>query len=84
MTTELETVEIGPADNADYSVIWMHGLGADGNDFVPIVPELMLPEELRVRFVFPHAPVQPITINGGMAMRAWFDIRSLDRNLEPV
>ena len=81
MTTELETVEVGATEDADYAVIWMHGLGADGNDFVPIVPELMLPDELKVRFVFPHAPVMPITINGGMSMRAWFDIKSLDRDL---
>lgn len=81
MTEKLEAIEIGAADDAQYSVIWMHGLGADGNDFVPIVPELMLPEELKVRFIFPHAPIQPVTINGGMQMRAWFDIKSLDRNL---
>lgn len=81
MTLELETVEVGAAEDAQFSVIWMHGLGADGNDFVPIVPELALPENLRVRFVFPHAPVQPVTINGGMEMRAWFDIKSLDREL---
>ena len=62
------------------SVIWLHGLGADGHDFEPIVPELRLPEELGLRFVFPHAPVRPVTLNGGMAMRAWFDILSLDRN----
>ncbi len=84
MTTEveqtLETVEIGAADNATHSVIWLHGLGADGNDFVSIVPELMLPAELAVRFVFPHAPSRPITLNGGMRMRAWFDITSLDRS----
>jgi len=61
------------------SVIWLHGLGADGHDFEPIVPELRLPEELRLRFVFPHAPVRPVTLNGGMAMRAWFDILTLDR-----
>jgi phospholipase/carboxylesterase len=61
------------------SVIWLHGLGADGHDFEPIVPELRLPEELRLRFVFPHAPVQAVTLNGGMAMRAWFDILTLDR-----
>ena len=61
------------------SVIWLHGLGADGHDFEPIVPELRLPEELCLRFVFPHAPVQPVTLNGGMAMRAWFDILTLDR-----
>ena len=81
MTLELETVEVGATEDAQYSVIWMHGLGADGNDFVPIVPELMLAEELKVRFVFPHAPILPVTINGGMEMRAWFDIKSLDREL---
>jgi phospholipase/carboxylesterase len=60
------------------SVIWLHGLGADGHDFEPIVPELHLPAELPLRFVFPHAPVRPVTINGGMSMRAWYDIMSLD------
>lgn len=60
------------------SVIWLHGLGADGHDFEPIVPELHLPEAIPLRFVFPHAPVRPVTINGGMAMRAWYDIISLD------
>lgn len=60
------------------SVIWLHGLGADGHDFVPIVPELKLPADLPVRFVFPHAPVRPVTINGGAPMRAWFDIRKLN------
>ena len=76
----MDTVEIevgnGPATG---SIIWLHGLGADGHDFEPIVPELRLPEELSLRFVFPHAPVRPVTLNGGMAMRAWFDIYSLDR-----
>ena len=61
------------------SIIWLHGLGADGHDFEPIVPELRLPHSLPLRFVFPHAPVRPVTINGGMAMRAWYDIFSLDR-----
>jgi phospholipase/carboxylesterase len=60
------------------SVIWLHGLGADGHDFEPIVPELRLPADLPLRFVFPHAPVRPVTINGGMAMRAWYDIVSFD------
>jgi phospholipase/carboxylesterase len=55
-------------------VIWLHGLGADGHDFAPIVPELQLPASLAVRFVFPHATIQPVTINGGMAMRSWYDI----------
>ncbi|MEM7195700.1 MAG: dienelactone hydrolase family protein [Pseudomonadota bacterium] len=59
------------------TVIWLHGLGADGHDFEPIVPQLRLPEHLPVRFIFPHAPVRPITINGGMSMRGWYDIKSL-------
>ncbi len=64
--------ETGPAPT--HSVIWLHGLGADGNDFAPIVPELRLPQSKPVRFVFPHATIQPVTINGGMAMRSWYDI----------
>jgi phospholipase/carboxylesterase len=69
-----ECVEVGPAD-ATHSVIWLHGLGADGHDFEPLVPELGLRDH-AVRFIFPHAPVQPITVNSGMPMRAWYDIRS--------
>ncbi|MEX0450601.1 alpha/beta fold hydrolase [Spiribacter sp. 218] len=72
----LETVEIGPA-SAQASVIWLHGLGASGHDFEPIVPELGLPAEAAVRFVFPHAPTQPVTLNGGMPMPAWYDIYGL-------
>ncbi len=63
-------------------MIWLHGLGADGHDFEPIVPELDLGGR-SVRFVFPHAPVRPVTLNGGMPMRAWFDILSLDRQGRP-
>jgi phospholipase/carboxylesterase len=74
-----QTVETETGPGPVGSVIWLHGLGADGHDFEPIVPELRLPETLPLRFVFPHAPVQPVTINGGMAMRAWYDIVSLDR-----
>ena len=59
-------------------MIWLHGLGADGNDFAPIVPELDLPAGSKVRFVFPNAPVQPVTINNGMAMRSWYDILVMD------
>ena len=70
----LPCIEIETGPNPRHSVIWLHGLGADGNDFAPIVPELNLPASLPVRFVFPHAPVQPVTINGGMAMRSWYDI----------
>lgn len=74
-----ETVEVETAPEPLGSVIWLHGLGADGHDFEPIIPELRLPESLALRFVFPHAPVRPVTLNGGMAMRAWYDIISLDR-----
>ncbi len=73
-----ETVEIESGANPVGSVIWLHGLGADGHDFEPIVPELRLPAELPLRFVFPHAPVRTVTINGGAEMRAWYDILSLD------
>ncbi|MDZ7782799.1 MAG: carboxylesterase [Halioglobus sp.] len=74
----LPCVEIEPDAPADAAVIWLHGLGADGHDFEPIVPELRLPKALAVRFVFPHAPSIPVTINGGMVMPAWFDIRGMD------
>ena len=70
----LPCIEKITAPNPRHAVIWLHGLGADGNDFVPIVPELVDPAWPALRFVFPHAPVRPITINGGMAMRAWYDI----------
>ena len=75
-----ETVEIETGANPTGSVIWLHGLGADGHDFEPIVPELRLPDSLPLRFIFPHAPVRPVTLNGGMPMRAWFDIFSLERD----
>jgi len=74
----LTTVEIAPTGSVRSSVIWMHGLGADAHDFEPIVPELRLPEALGVRFVFPNAPIRPVTINNGMRMRAWYDVLSLD------
>lgn len=66
----------GTTEGATRAVIWLHGLGADGNDFAGLVPELDLPENNGIRFVFPHALVQPVTINGGMEMRSWYDIRS--------
>jgi phospholipase/carboxylesterase len=70
-----DAIEIESGRGApDAAVIWLHGLGADGHDFEPIVPELRLAPTTRVRFIFPHAPVQPVTINGGLAMRAWYDI----------
>ena len=74
MNQPLDCIELGPADAAS-ACIWLHGLGADGNDFAPLIPELRLP---HVRFVLPHAPVRPITINGGMAMRGWYDILRMD------
>ena len=73
-----ETVEVTTGENPVGSIIWLHGLGADGHDFEPIVPQIQLPEAVALRFVFPHAPVRPVTINGGMEMRAWYDILSLD------
>ena len=72
----LECVELKPAGQVQSTVIWLHGLGADGNDFVPVVPDLDLTEEMGVRFLFPHAPIRPVTINGGTRMRAWYDIKS--------
>ena len=74
----LELLEIATGPAPRLSVIWLHGLGADGHDFEPIVPELGL--TFAARFVFPHAPVRPVTINGGMAMRAWYDILGVDRS----
>ena len=74
MNTLLDTLEVETAPYPTHAVIWMHGLGADGNDFAPIVPELQLGTSPAIRFVFPHAPVQPVTINNGMRMRSWYDI----------
>ena len=73
----LDSIEIETGPTPQLAIIWLHGLGADGHDFEPIVPELGL--RFAVRFVFPHAPVRPVTINGGMAMRAWYDILGFDR-----
>jgi len=75
----LETLDIETAAQPTAAIIWLHGLGADGHDFEPIVPEIVRPGERAWRFVFPDAPVRPVTINGGMAMRAWYDITGLDR-----
>jgi len=77
VSREAVEVETGRAPAA--AVIWLHGLGADGHDFEPIVPELVTPGERALRFVFPHAPIRPVTLNGGYAMRAWYDIAALDR-----
>lgn len=75
-------VILTPAMPAAASVIWLHGLGADGHDFAPIVPELRLPETLAVRFVFPHAPHRPVTLNNGYVMRAWYDIKALGGQMQ--
>jgi phospholipase/carboxylesterase len=74
----LPAVEHETAANPTHSIIWLHGLGADGNDFAPIVPELVAKDWPALRFVFPHAPVQPVTINNGMSMRSWYDIIGFD------
>ena len=74
----LETIELETRDSPSHAVIWLHGLGADGNDFVPIVEQLSL-KGPGIRFVFPHAPMMPVTVNGGFVMRAWYDI--LDASL---
>jgi phospholipase/carboxylesterase len=80
--TALEFIEVSTGPSPSFAVIWLHGLGADGHDFEPIVPYLGLPRDLQVRFIFPHALMRPVTINGGAVMRAWYDIIefSLDRN----
>lgn len=78
MSSALPYIEINPASKIKASVIWLHGLGDSGHGFAPIVPEFKLPDSLGVRFVFPHAPERPVTINGGMRMRAWYDIKSMD------
>jgi phospholipase/carboxylesterase len=76
--TLLETVEHETGPSPAWSVLWLHGLGADGNDFAPIVPELVRREWPALRFVFPHAPMRAVTINNGMRMRAWYDIRDMN------
>ena len=73
-----ECIETETGPSPRWAVVWLHGLGADGNDFAPLVPELVRPHWPAIRFVFPHAPVQPVTINGGMRMRSWYDIVSFD------
>ena len=75
----LETIEVNTGSKPIGSIIWLHGLGADGHDFEQLVPDLDLPKNIPLRFIFPHAPFQPVTINNGMVMRSWFDILSFDR-----
>ena len=71
-------IEYPPEESVEAAIIWLHGLGADGNDFAPIVPQLTLPAGIGVRFIFPHAPSIPVTINGSIVMPAWYDIKQLD------
>ena len=73
----LPHIELNPPTSATATVIWLHGLGASGDDFVPIIPELDLPKELAIRFIFPHAPERAVTINGGYIMPAWYDITAI-------
>jgi phospholipase/carboxylesterase len=75
---ELQYIELETNPNPTAAVIWLHGLGASGHDFEPVVPELGLPDNAAVRFIFPHAPNMPVTINGGMTMPAWYDIKAMD------
>lgn len=74
MTTTLPNITLDTGSNPRHSIIWLHGLGADGEDFVPVAEEMQLP--VAVRYIFPHAPMRPVTINGGYVMRAWYDILS--------
>lgn len=75
----LETIVVETAPDPTMSIVWMHGLGADGHDFEPLVPELAGPDLPAMRFVFPHAPVRPVTLNNGYRMRAWYDLVGIDR-----
>ena len=77
---DFDTIEMEINGEPEAVIIWLHGLGADGNDFVPIVNQLNITRSKGVRFVFPHAPYRSVTINGGMTMRAWYDVMTLDRN----
>jgi phospholipase/carboxylesterase len=78
MAESLEAIVVEPAVTTDGCVIWLHGLGADGHDFEAIVPELHLPTGHGIRFIFPHAPYMPVTINQGYVMRAWYDVLSME------
>ena len=75
---KLDYIQLDTGENPGAAVIWLHGLGASGHDFEPVVPELGLPQDASVRFIFPHAPDLPVTINGGIRMPAWYDIKSLE------
>ena len=82
--TLLPTIEMETRPNPDSAVIWLHGLGADGNDFAPIVSQLRLPADMAIRFIFPNAPSMPVTVNGGFVMPAWYDVfeMQIDRKVD--
>jgi len=82
MAQALDAIEIETGPRPAAAILWLHGLGADGHDFEPVVPELGLPAATPVRFVFPHAPIRPVTLNMGMRMRAWYDILQLGGGAE--
>lgn len=84
MPERLPAIEIETTDQPRFSVIWLHGLGANGSDFVPVVPELGLYDDYGARFIFPHAPSLPVTCNGGYLMPAWYDIISLDSDSRQI
>ena len=84
MAQLLPAIEVETTNNPQFAVIWLHGLGADGSDFEPVVPELDLDEQPGVRFIFPHAPEMPVTCNGGYVMPAWYDIITLEKNSRRV
>lgn len=77
-TDLLSTIELENGIDPTHAILWLHGLGADGNDFVPIIDELELPSASRIRFIFPHAPMRPVSINNGFVMRAWYDVLNLN------
>ena len=81
---QLSTIEIQPEAAHKYSLIWLHGLGADGHDFEGLIPKLHLTAEANIHFIFPNAPIQPVTINGGRSMRSWYDIleMSMERTVD--
>ncbi len=80
LSQQLPALELETGAQPTHSILWMHGLGADGNDFVPIIHELELPPDTAIRFIFPHAPKQPVSINQGFIMRAWYDIKHANLN----
>lgn len=81
INNKTNAIEVLPKTAANTSIIWLHGLGASGDDFLPIVNQFNLPDDLQIRFIFPHAPIRPISINNGMKMRAWYDVKNFDESI---